>query len=108
MNELYFKKSDVEKVIAGLPDGAEIMLVGDQGVYLMSFAAPPATRPLAFADGTNPDKDEDWHLEKRRLFGGDDGGDVIGTADEMRKIMAKVKRLLIIRLTETQIEVTHD
>lgn len=58
-----------------------LFLVGDRGVYLMSAGQPilsdgsPHGSVVAYADGIDPDVDDDWYEAKRRTFGGDDGAD---------------------------------
>ncbi|WP_166256081.1 DUF3085 domain-containing protein [Marinobacter salicampi] len=54
-------------------------LVGDRGVYLITNAkfegdSTPASRgTVAYANGCNPEVDEDYYENKVALFGGDDG-----------------------------------
>ena len=52
-------------------------LVGDRGVYLMpnsEWTLPPGERrDVAYAQGCNPETDEDFYENKQNLFGGDDG-----------------------------------
>lgn len=72
------RESDVDqtKIPAGL------WLVGDQGVYLMSNAAEQEKNdkgrlPVVYAQGLNPDVDEDFYEQKRAMYGGDDGSDFL-------------------------------
>lgn len=65
-----------------------LLLVGDQGVYLMSNGVPILQRPgapaghskVVYANGINPNTDEDWYDRKRATFGGDDGAEFIDAA----------------------------
>jgi len=66
-----------------------LLLVGDQGVYLMSSGIPHLPLPdgksdsslVAYAKGTNPSgSDDDWYENKRALYGGDDGADALPLA----------------------------
>jgi hypothetical protein len=54
-----------------------LQLVGDQGVYLINNAlnklTPSESGLIVYAQGINPDIDEDWYDAKRHTFGGDDG-----------------------------------
>lgn len=67
-----------------------LFLVGDQGIYLMSNGKPGLPRDeeaakqqasgekfvkqrVAYAEGCDPEKDDDYYENKRQLFGGDDG-----------------------------------
>ena len=52
-------------------------LVADQGIYLMSSGLPREIikgdqSRIAYAEGTDPDKDENWYENKRQFMGGDD------------------------------------
>lgn len=64
---------DTTKIEPGL------ILVGDQGVYLISNSRNQQKLPgkksldVAYARGANPDVDEDFYEMKRAMFGGDDG-----------------------------------
>lgn len=77
--DCFWPDQDKMKADAVIPP--EIWLVGDQGVYLMHNGikcerAPGAVEgkaTLAYAEGMNPDKDEDYYENKRYCFGGDDG-----------------------------------
>jgi hypothetical protein len=54
-----------------------LQLVGDQGCYLISNfdngKSPNESGMIVYADGMNPDIDEDYYELKREKFGGDDG-----------------------------------
>lgn len=58
--------------------GPKLQLVGDHGVYLITNADLPGTPSergtVVYAEKCDPSKDDDWDDNKRRLFGGDDGG----------------------------------
>lgn len=87
---------------------AGLMLVGDQGVYLMSTGIPHLPRPgkpevslVVYADGINPDVDEfdDWWEKKRATFGGDDGADVIPLASFQRALVSPIKGKVEVEIT---------
>lgn len=59
-----------------------LILVGDQGVYLMSNGTPPQlikegenARVVAYARECDPTRNDHWHDAKVSIFGGDDGSD---------------------------------
>lgn len=90
MSELKFKKQEVLDVIDHSTknprgkamwqaeygeedtDKPTILLVGDDGVYIMTGGAT-AGAPIAYALGCNPEKADDWYDLKVNTFGGDDG-----------------------------------
>jgi hypothetical protein len=108
MRLLRFAKGDVSKVLDQLGPTDKITLVGDHGVYLMSFAVEPEKRVVACARGCDPAKDEDFWENKRRLYGGDDGGDDVGTAEELRAIVDGCIGEVWVELTPSTIAVTTD
>jgi hypothetical protein len=68
--------------------GAGLLLVGDQGVYLMSNGLPrmpidDTDRHVCFARECNPRimAFDDWWQAKRQSFGGDDGVESFTAAD---------------------------
>jgi hypothetical protein len=80
----------------GAEIGPAVLLVGDQGVYLMPNATPPlmadgtvgepgkaGRRYVAYAKGINPDADEfdAWWEAKQNSFGGDDGVESLPLAE---------------------------
>ncbi len=56
-----------------------LWLVGDHGVYAMSNGklAEGAKPLVVYAEGCDPNTDDDWFEVKRRTFGGDDGVDFL-------------------------------
>ena len=57
------------------PTNAVIMLVHNQGVYLVADSKLPESQPensIIYAEGCDPRKDEDWYQYSRQLVGGDD------------------------------------
>ena len=84
--------------------GRGLILVGDDGIYLMANVKASLVKatdakgktsermPLVFADQCNPDVMEfdDWYDAKRRIFGGDDGTIALPCADF---ILGNVKTL---------------
>lgn len=96
--------------------GPSLLLVGDRGVYLMSNGLPGdlldpskkdakfASRFVAYADGIDPNKNEDWYEEKREKFGGDDGADPLPLA-WFEKALFTGKTFVTVRCTATKVEV---
>lgn len=105
---LFFKKNDVEKVLNSVGPDDEIMIVGDQGIYLMSDAEKVRDHTVAYAEGCNPLSNVDWYLTKRSTYGGDDGVDSIGSGASVRKILEGCANHLVIELRPTQLIVTTD
>lgn len=70
--------SDRVAYLGEKPEGPGLVLVHDQGVYLLSNGTPPQlvgegpSRVVAYAEGTNPNSDPDWWEVGRCLVGGDD------------------------------------
>jgi hypothetical protein len=80
-----------------------IMVVGDQGVYLIgnddADVAPLKSGLIAYAVGCNPAVDEDWWEMKQLTFGGNDGAEFLE--------LEEAKRLLLVGL-EPFVEFTPD
>jgi hypothetical protein len=99
MSKLIFKAKDVRRVIEHTLAAPEqrpvsyttdpvkevaVLLVHDQGVYLMSNGKPGdlldpsqdevigSSHFVAYAQGCHPDKDKNWYDTARALVGGDD------------------------------------
>jgi hypothetical protein len=86
-----------------------ILLVHDQGVYLMSNGTPgdpadPATdintkywqRYCAYAKGCHPKNDEDWYDTARDLVGGDDFAETLEWAKPIKEAIDKGAKQVII------------
>lgn len=61
------------------PNGPGLLLVHDQGVYLMSNGTPREVDAIAYAEGCDPKIGEfdDWYGKSRELVGGDDFVEVL-------------------------------
>lgn len=61
------------------PNGPALLLVHDQGVYLMSNGIPRSADAVAYAEGCDPKVGEfdEWYGKSRDLVGGDDFVEVI-------------------------------
>lgn len=114
MTKLKFDRTQVKAMLdTVLADDAEIMLVKDDGVYLMSFgdkptnAGPEWKRTVAYAKGFDPRKDQEVWDKSRDAMGGDDGGDRVGTKNELLEILADSVGDLIINVTPTSLRVAY-
>lgn len=88
-----------------------LMLVGDQGVYLMSNGAPgffkfpkepkKGDQVVVYANEINPITMEfdDWWHNKQECFGGDDNVELISLDDNLERLLAACQKHLIIDLT---------
>lgn len=77
---LEFSKKEIMELLNNIKEDDMLHLVGDQGVYLMSFAEKDVNnRTIVYAKGINPNKDDAWYENKRYTWGGDDGGEDVGT-----------------------------
>lgn len=99
---LVFNKGELMRLINAIPADSELLLVHDQGVYVMSMAQPVGHRTIVYANGCNPQKDDAWWETSRRLVGGDDFGEPFAKAGELRKHLLAAKHGLRITVTETQ------
>lgn len=104
MSTLKFKKSELRTLFAKLKPDSKLMLVYDQGVYIMSFDDAVEGRTVVYARGCNPDLDIHFYETKRQLVGGDDGADELGTAASMLKFILGDGDVSV-TLTATQIKV---
>lgn len=97
-----------------------LMLVGDQGVYLMSTGLPVLPHPtkkvigtgepcnfVVYADGINPDLDpfDAWWSRKGATYGGDDGCDVIPLPGFQQALKAPFKGKIEVEITPTTLGV---
>lgn len=98
-----FKADAYKKTCAG-KTGPGFLLVGDNGVYLMSTGLPMLPNPLknsahqvVYAKGCNPDEDpfDCWWNLKRRTFGGDDGVDFLPMTEDNRSALKLSKTIRI-------------
>ena len=105
MSMLKFDINKVRELVSKADANTPLTLVGDHGVYLMSFSQKK-DRTIVYAEGCNPDTDDDFYENKRALYGGDDGGDDISSPAELSQIIATSKKWLTIKLTATELDVS--
>ncbi|OKO99410.1 DUF3085 domain-containing protein [Xenorhabdus eapokensis] len=83
-----------------------LILVGDHGVYLITNAkadgSPSSRGTVAYANGCNPESDDDFYENKRNLFGGDDGS--VRIPSSWAKWALQHKKAFRIKLTTNSVE----
>ncbi len=104
-----FDRLKLLALLAMLPAKAEMVLVHDQGLYIMSFAQEPGKRTIVYAEGCDPNKDEDFYDNAHALVGGDDFGDVFASAADMKAFVDKaVGSWITFKVTSTQITMSAE
>jgi len=90
-----------------------ILLVHDKGVYLMSNGEPGDPldgkgegfrRYVAYAEGCNPTTDSGWYDNSRYLVGGDDFGECLPWAADIKALIAAGAQQIIIDVTGGRLE----
>ncbi|WP_338821708.1 DUF3085 domain-containing protein [Bradyrhizobium septentrionale] len=122
MSNLIFKAADVLRVVehtlaapkqcaafTGPVTEPSILLVHDEGVYLMSNGEPRDIAEgersyVAHALGCNPKIDSDWYDTSRDLVGGDDFGEALPWAAEIKQQIEQGAQEIIITLTADSLE----
>lgn len=99
---LRFKKEQLLMLLNVIPSHSELLLVHDQGIYIMSMSQPVGARKIVYAEGCNPETDPNWWDTSRRLVGGDDFGEPFATAGDVLRALASAKKGLTITVTDTQ------
>lgn len=83
------------------PDEPHLILVHDQGVYLLSNGdhgegqTPSSTGLVAYAEGCDPVKDPQWFDTARSLVGGDDFAEYLPWAAEIANLAAEGHDIVI-------------
>lgn len=101
---LTFKKNELIPLVTAVPAASQLLLVHDQGVYIMSAQQPVGKRTIVYAEGCNPENDADWWETSRRLVGGDDFGEEFATAGAVVTMLKAARNGLRITVTETEIK----
>jgi DUF3085 family protein len=93
-------------------DTASVILVHDDGIYLMSNGTPrdlvePAKGRsfVAYAQGCHPQRDVDWWHTARDLVGGDDFSECLPWAAEIKAMLDRGDRVIAIKVTETSLAI---
>jgi hypothetical protein len=128
MSKLIFQADDVRRVVdhtlAAKKQGpvcytktpvkqAAVLLVHDQGVYLMSNGEPrdlpdpkSASSFVAYARGCDPKKNEEWWDTSRDLVGGDDFGETLEWAAEIRRMLDAGATEIVIDVTPKDLKLS--
>lgn len=96
------------------PGRAAVLFVHDEGVYLMSngeprdlienLDGPPTGSFCAYARGCNPKADADWYDTARSLVGGDDFGETLHWAEEIKQQLDAGATVIVLSVSRNQIE----
>ncbi|MFK4534301.1 hypothetical protein ABIA00_002484 [Bradyrhizobium ottawaense] len=136
MSRLIFNAADVRRVVEhsiAAPEQAEmlvdydksgkaitkpvpatsVLLVHDQGVYLMSNGQPRdivkgQTSFCAYAEGCHPDRDAHWYETARALVGGDDFGEFLPWANELKALLDRGAKTIALDFRADAIAIVGD
>jgi hypothetical protein len=127
MPNLIFNAADVRRVVEHsiaspkqlpmaytkdeFPEEPAVVLVHDQGIYLMSNGDPRDLERgdhsfCAYAQGCHPQNDPEWWDTARDLVGGDDFGETLPWARKMAEMLAKGATQIIIGFSEKQLSLS--
>jgi hypothetical protein len=101
--------------VAYTTKAAAVLLVHEQGVYLMSNGQPreivgadAADRSFCAYDiGCHPEKDADWYETARALVGDDDFVETLPWARKLKALIDGGARIITLRMTKDSIEIVH-
>ncbi|SIO50055.1 Protein of unknown function [Bradyrhizobium erythrophlei] len=99
-----------EGPVSAPPEAPAVLLVHDDGVYLMSNGHPADAlegkpkgkffkRYVAYAQGCDPRSDKGWYDTARALVGGDDFGECLPWAAEIKAQIAAGAQEIIIEVS---------
>ncbi|EYU16339.1 Protein of unknown function (DUF3085) [Photorhabdus aegyptia] len=103
---LLFKAKDLKPVLReAIAHQCDVLLVKDQGVYIMSDMGTMQNgrHLVAYACGYHPEKDEGWYERAREAVGGDDFAEKLGFSVLTLNRLLNDKCDLKVTLTATQI-----
>ena len=95
-----------------VPTEPSVLLVHDEGVYLMSNGTPPdllegtiedGRRFVAYAEGCHPIRDSDSYDAARDLVGGDDFSEVLPWAKGILRYAEHGATHIVVRVTSRQV-----
>ncbi len=97
------------KAITAPVEAPAVLLVHDDGVYLMSNGEPRdivngTSSYVAHAEGCNPKADSDWYETSRQLVGGDDFGEHLPWAADIKALIDAGRQQIIIDVTGGRLE----
>jgi len=106
-----FNKDQVFALCLKLNMTDKLVLVSDQGIYLMCFNEKTEKRTIVYAEGFDPSKDEEWFDNRYDVLpDGDDFGEEFCTAKAMLQMVALAekhnKKHIAVKVTESSISVT--
>ena len=137
MSKLVFNAKDVKRVVEhslaapeqgkkvvsiegpniryGLPEEPAVLLVHDDGVYLMSNGQPRDIVPgdrgkaggrsfCAYARGCHPERDPGCWETSCALVGGDDFGETLPWARDIKELIDAGARHIVIEISASQVE----
>ncbi|MCP1761961.1 DUF3085 domain-containing protein [Bradyrhizobium japonicum] len=88
-----------------------VLLVHDQGVYLMSNGEPrdviSQTSFVAYARGCHPIADSDWWETSRALVGGDDFSETLPWAAEFKALLDRGAKTIALEFRDDAIEIVE-
>ncbi|PSX03947.1 DUF3085 domain-containing protein [Photobacterium angustum] len=82
----------------------KVMLKKDEGLYLMCNVAGKKS-PLAYAEGCNPNTDNDYYDKSREIAGGDDFCEYLPISFFFKAVANK--RILHLEITSEKIEISY-
>lgn len=97
------------KAITAPVEAPAVLLVHDDGVYLMSNGEPRdivsgTSSYVAHAEGCNPKADAGWYETSRALVGGDDFGEHLPWAADIKALIDAGHKQIIIDVTGGRLE----
>jgi hypothetical protein len=110
MNKLVFNATEVKRVVEhAIETKGNVMLVHDQGVYLISNGKPldkidEQKNYVVYAHGCNPETDADWYDTAHALVGGDDFAEELPFKDDMKEQIDLGVAELVIQINETDVQ----
>lgn len=110
MGKLVFNTEEVKRVVEhAINNQGQLLLVKDQGIYLMSDAKPAdmideGKHFVTYAEGCNPDTNEEWYDTAVNLAGGDDFGETLPFAEVIKQQCDNNAREITIVLTNDKIK----
>jgi Protein of unknown function (DUF3085) len=104
--------SKTGKAITKPVPAPSVLLVHDQGVYLMSNGEPrdiikDQTSFVAYARGCHPIADDDWWETSRALVGGDDFGECLPWANEFKALLDRGAKTIALDFRDDAIEIVE-
>ncbi|VIO80096.1 DUF3085 domain-containing protein [Bradyrhizobium ivorense] len=102
--------SKTGKAITTPVSAPAVLLVHDQGVYLMSNGEPRdivsgQSSFVAYAHGCHPIADDDWWETARALVGGDDFGECLPWANEFKAMLDRGAKAIALEFRADAIEI---